>query len=219
MIDQVSLTTSTLLSTESNICFNDELLVSQSVIVVEGAGCPEVNGEYTFVSMKVNAGYYHRIGVYLDKPANFTLYKCTVQNNGSQWFISVTPDGQEPGTKFDTDFYYALPRQNVQFELLPPTQWQLLNNGTGISKLPAPQVKIISPILPQLPEGLVEMAPPGPPGPGQAHGSGSGHGHGPSIDSDSDHEDNSLALQDDDPLNLDSEYPSPGGSPHHGYVE
>ena len=61
------------------------------------AGLPCTNGVYKFVQFKNNAGYFNRIGEWEGKKVNFTLYKCTVNNGGFQWFISITPDGSEPG--------------------------------------------------------------------------------------------------------------------------
>ncbi len=171
---------------------NDEFLTMNTVVQVNGAGSVEVNGDYVFCSIKSGAGSYKRLGEYLGREVTFYLYKCNVQNNGSQWFISITPEGMEPGTKHDTDFYYALPKSSV--ELLPPTSWMVLSNMSS-SKPPPPIVRCVTPALPPLPDDIVfDEAPP--------------------PESDSDHEGSSSALQDDDLINEESYANTPGNSPH-----
>ncbi len=117
-------------------------------MVVEGAGSQEVNGEYKFVDIKSNAGSFRRDGIFQGQPVKFTLYKCSVQNSGFQWFISITPEGHEPGTRHDIDFYYALCKHGHD-ALLPPTAWGQLNNAST-SRLPVPTVKCISPEPPDI---------------------------------------------------------------------
>ena len=85
----------------------DAYVVSHTTVEVSKGIRPEVNGIYNFVAFKQNAGYYSRLGSYDGNPALFTLYKCTVNNGGYQWFISVTPEGLEPGTNRDVDFYFS----------------------------------------------------------------------------------------------------------------
>lgn len=97
-----------------------------------------MNGEYTFKDIKANAGYYDRIGEYHGKPARFTLYKCSLKNGGYQWFISTTPDGHEPGTSHDTDFYYC--HAKLQ-DKIPPTNWHR-TQGTH-TRDPPPQVRFV----------------------------------------------------------------------------
>jgi hypothetical protein len=58
-------------------------------------------------------------------------------------FISITPEGFEPGTNKDTDFYYALIKQDTQAMILPPTTWAVLNKAT--SKHPVPTVTLLNP--------------------------------------------------------------------------
>ena len=84
----------------------------------------EVNGVYAFAALKTGAGYYRRQVEVGGHEVAFTLYKCSVNNGGSQWFISTTPDGLEPGTNKDTDFYYGLSKQDFVGNVLPPRQFQ-----------------------------------------------------------------------------------------------
>jgi hypothetical protein len=76
---------------------NEDNAVRNTVCKVEGAGVPEVNGEYKFNSLKHDSGFYIRRADYNGKPAKFTLYKCSLSNGGFQWFISITPEDMEPG--------------------------------------------------------------------------------------------------------------------------
>lgn len=123
-------------------------------MIVENAGMKEVDGEYTYKGMKFHSGMFARSGVFEDKQVIFTLYKCNIVSNGYQWFISITPEGEQPGTKLDIDFYYALSKANI--ELLPPTSWFALQNS-AVSKLPAPTVRCESPVVPDMPDSLLRL--------------------------------------------------------------
>ena len=76
---------------------NEDNAVKNTICKVDGAGVPEVNGEYKFHSIKHDAGFYIRRAEYNGKAAKFTLYKCSLSNGGYQWFISITPEEMEPG--------------------------------------------------------------------------------------------------------------------------
>ena len=109
------------------------------IVRLEGAGVPEINGDYHFTELKNHAGYYSRTGPYRDKEmVKYTLYKCSLRNGGFQWFISITPDNLEPGTTHDIDFYYATAK--VQ-DYLPPMQW--LKLSAQQSRDPPPKVTFI----------------------------------------------------------------------------
>ena len=139
---------------DSQLTFNEDYIVRNTRVIVEGAGAEEVNGEYTYKGIKFYSGLFTRAGVYEDKPVTFTLYKCNVHSNGYQWFISITPEGQQPGTNHDTDFYYALCKASM--ELLPPVTWGTLQ-VPAVSKSPAPTVRCESPILPDMPDSLFRL--------------------------------------------------------------
>jgi hypothetical protein len=108
------------------------------MVVVEGAGKGEVDGEYTFMTLKNNAGSFERRGMHNGLLSRFTLYKCSLKNGGFQWFISLTPDGQEPGTTQDIDFYYAIAKNT---DKLPGGHWSCLSSTLPLE--PAPRVECI----------------------------------------------------------------------------
>ena len=186
---------------ESPMTINDDYILRNTRVIVEGAGAPEVNGEYTYRGVKFHSGMFSRPGVYEDKQVTFTLYKCNVHANGFQWFISITPEGEQPGTNHDIDFYYAHTKMNV--ELLPPTTWGILQ-APAVSKLPAPIVRCESPILPEMPDSLLRLV--------------DTAAIATTMDeSDSDQDDLSSMLPDDllnDGLQDDSLSNTPLGSPH-----
>ena len=113
-------------------------MIKYTEVEVSNAGLPFVNGVYRFVNFKSNAGSFSRIGLYEGNTANFTLYKCSVNNGGFQWFISITPDGTEPGSSKDTDFYFCQASQDLLGNTLPPKQFQALQSDTLVE--PGPQV-------------------------------------------------------------------------------
>jgi hypothetical protein len=128
-----------------------------STVRVENAGVPEVSGLYTFVNIKCNAGFYCKRDVYEGRDVRFTLYKCSVNNGGFQWFISITPEGCEPGTTKDTDFYFAYAKNEVYGNVLPPRQFNPLQANQG--KEPGPAVFVD---LPQREELDLAATIPGP---------------------------------------------------------
>lgn len=113
--------------------------MSSTVVVVEGAGVPEVDGEYLFAAVKNSAGQYERRGPYGDVPdARFAMYKCSLKNGGFQWFLSITPPSMDPGTTQDLDFYYATAKAA---DKLPSAHWHSMNIST--TRPPAPRVECI----------------------------------------------------------------------------
>jgi hypothetical protein len=114
------------------------IVVRNTEVEVVNAGLPCVNGIYQFVSFKYNAGYFSRIGLWEGNTVNYTLYKCSVNNGGFQWFISITPEGSEPGTSKDTDFYFCQASQDPLGNTLPPKPFQALQSGTAYE--PGPSV-------------------------------------------------------------------------------
>jgi hypothetical protein len=138
---------------DSNLTENEEYIIKGSTVFVENAGMPEVNGEYQFSGIKSNAGMFTHQSTFQGKDVVFNLYKCSVINGGFQWFISIVPDGMEPGTNNDIDFYFALSKNDTLTSMLPPTNWSTLQNKPT-SRSPAPHVKTIAP---QEPNEYVEM--------------------------------------------------------------
>ncbi len=127
-------------------CLADDLLteneyraVCNTLVLVEGGGLAEADGEYSFATVKNSAGQYERRGAYEDQEdARFTMYKCSLKNGGYQWFLSVTPDGVEPGTSQDIDLYYA---QAKFADKLPCSAWHAMNSVPN--KQPPPRVECI----------------------------------------------------------------------------
>lgn len=135
------------------------ILVKNTEVEVSNAGVPAVNGIYRFVNFKNNAGHFNRIGTYEGNAVNFTLYKCTVNNGGFQWFISITPDGIEPGTAKDTDFYFCQASQEPLGNTLPPRAFQPLQAGTLFEPGPhvvckKPSDEYITEVLRTVPSGV-----------------------------------------------------------------
>ena len=116
---------------------NDEILMRETVVVVTGAGVPEVNGEYSFRCTIYGAGCFQKIGTYMGQPANFTIYKWKMKNKDHHWFISKTPEGKEPGTE-DIDFYSVLFDVRSRDPLFPPKKWDV----KGEQNSPAPTVTL-----------------------------------------------------------------------------
>jgi len=185
--------------------------VRNTVVLVENAGVPEVNGEYHFTDVRFNAGFYTRRGLYNNKEVQFTLYKCSLKNGGFQWFLSITPDGMEPGTSNDQDFYYALAKPQ---DKLPAIYWLRMNpDPQRISRDPAPSVTCLRPDLhDELPVH------------GQGHGHSSSH-HGlpppprmddvlPGDSSDSDKDSSYMIVGDD---NVDDSFVSSSTDPRDYY--
>jgi hypothetical protein len=56
----------------------------------------------------------------------YCVYRCPVRSDNMQWFLSAVPDGTDPGTSKDVDFFYQHhDRQcrSLMGTLLPPVQW------------------------------------------------------------------------------------------------
>lgn len=125
---------------------NEEALIKETIVVVSGAGVPEVNGEYHFREFGAyGAGSYYRVGTYMGKPAYFTIYKWKMKNRDFHWFISKTPEGKNPGTAEDIDFYSVLFDDRLREPYLPPKKWDLRNNDQH-SKPPTPTVLMKYPL-------------------------------------------------------------------------
>lgn len=123
----------------SQLTENEDSMIRSSVMVVDGAGAPEVNGTYRFKDIRCNAGYYFRVGQFEGKTANFTLYKCSLKSGGFQWFLSITPEGASPGTTNDIDFYFAA---STPQDRIPSQFWSRMQ-PSNVSKDPPPRVQCV----------------------------------------------------------------------------
>jgi ubiquitin carboxyl-terminal hydrolase 9/24 len=80
-----------------------------SHITVEDAGNPVVNGIYVQCGVFENAFRYVRNGVLWNYSRHqFNILLCNVSNNTKYWYISIVPNGGNPGTSSDIDFYTTL---------------------------------------------------------------------------------------------------------------
>lgn len=97
-------------------------------IRVSNAGNTDVNGLYVRDGRCEGVDKYSRNGEFKNKKCRFSLFKCNVSNNTQHWYISVVPDGRDPGTVQDTDFYSA--SVTAEYENLPPPGgWNKCNEG------------------------------------------------------------------------------------------
>ncbi len=95
---------------------------------VSNAGNTDVNGLYLRDGHCEGVVKYSRFGMFKNKECKFALFKCNVSNNTQHWYISVVPDGREPGSSLDTDFYSA--SVTAEYENLPPSGgWNKCNEG------------------------------------------------------------------------------------------
>jgi hypothetical protein len=88
---------------------NPAVLINElkhTTVQVSGAGEPAVNGNYRFSRLlDHNTALYKRNAVFRNKKVTFQIYRCRMDNQAYQWFISIVPAGREPGTNDDEDFY------------------------------------------------------------------------------------------------------------------
>jgi hypothetical protein len=115
----------------SSLTEDEEVLVRNTIVRLEGAGTAHINGDYVFENVKHGAGYYSRTSANPNTGTvtRYTLYKCSLQNGGYQWFLSITPAGVEPGSKQDVDFYFAMAKSS---DRLPPlTGWAKISPSAG----------------------------------------------------------------------------------------
>ena len=124
---------------------------------------------------KWKCGLYTKPGHYKGEEVSFTLYKCNVNNGSYHWFICITPEGCEPGSTKDTDFYYALAPDGINSVMPPETWYAFPSTQKPQSRAPAPTVRIFNGA------GALAAGPMSPPPPAAVHAgpevAGSGLGH------------------------------------------
>jgi hypothetical protein len=115
---------------------NYALLDRPTYIEVEGAGNPVVNGIYVQEGILEGARRYVRNGVLWNNSRHqFNIFLCNVSNNEKYWYISIVPNGGNPGTSLDIDFYTA-PSTESSMTVAATLDW----TKTGEGRDPAPQV-------------------------------------------------------------------------------
>jgi len=121
-----------------------------AVLTLSGAGVPEVDGEYTFVSFRKQAGCFRREGTWKDGELyTFSIYLCPVTSNqggvgdDSQWFVTAAPRGSLFNSKEDIDLYYGRVNKDwlaIEGRILPPVLTALHEKGPNYTIVPAPRV-------------------------------------------------------------------------------
>ena len=106
--------------------------------IVQGAGHEAVNGEYHRVDNFEGACRFSRKGRHNGNIALFSIFMCNVSDSTQHWYISVVPNGSNPGTCNDIDFYSA-PVGNGQCDVPPAHGW--LKAGEGID--PSPTIEFL----------------------------------------------------------------------------
>ena len=92
-------------------------------IVVDGAGCLNVNGRYDRDGSHEGSPKYRRTVQNNGQSFDYTIYKYHDRSDGTScWFISIVPEGSRPGTFRDTDLYSAPTRQSGS-DLPPLDGW------------------------------------------------------------------------------------------------
>jgi ubiquitin C-terminal hydrolase len=106
---------------------------------VIGAGCDDVNGEYSYTSSDSN-----EFGIYVKPPHRpgsqpISLFRCLMKSKSFSWFISFVPPGHTPGTNRDVDYYEH--RSEAYEDHEPqPTGWVNASASGSFNMLPCPTV-------------------------------------------------------------------------------
>ena len=119
-------------------------------VTVQGAGSDVVNGTYAANGKEVDGAPVWVLA--REDPATGStvalhLYRCALSNGMRRWYISVPPEGEDPGTMRDLDYYYA-PSQaaptvggGLATEHMPPsTGWQVSVSEVPAAAEPPPRV-------------------------------------------------------------------------------
>jgi len=106
----------------------NEKLLRKTMVVVSGAGTPEVNGDYRFKKLNNKAGFYTRRGEYQGREVDFCVFKCKMTCGTFQWFLSIlAPGNSDSDSDDDRDFYEA---EAEAKDKLPPSEWTCIKLGT-----------------------------------------------------------------------------------------
>ncbi len=81
--------------------------VQERYIWVSNAGNAQVNGRYERDGFYQGVAKYSRNGWYRGQRCKYWLYMDRVSSWSREWFISAIPNGVEPGTDPDLDFYFV----------------------------------------------------------------------------------------------------------------
>jgi hypothetical protein len=111
-----------------------EQLMNQEVLI-ENAGTSMINGVYTPICMYDGAMMYKKGIEWEGRRQTITLFRCIVRGNQKQWYMSFVPEGSEPGTSIDTDYYMAAECEDTP-DLPPRRGWTEAEEGAA----PPPQL-------------------------------------------------------------------------------
>lgn len=110
------------------------------MIVVEGAGIPEINGRYARRGSNDGVPMYRMNAAYDGSDVEFTLFRCKLTDNSRRWYISIVPPNARPGTSRDVDYYTAVP--DTKGGDGPPTErWMCIPGGAAARSSSAPTVR------------------------------------------------------------------------------
>jgi hypothetical protein len=105
------------------------------VVTVSGAGVIELNGEKKKKKILDEAASFEKASMYDGKLTVFCLYRCRMNDNTHNWYISIPPKDSDPGTGADIDFYTAPSQYDRLYPLddrLPPkTTWSKCRGSSG----------------------------------------------------------------------------------------
>ena len=115
------------------------LQLEYTYLTVEGAGNPEVDGNYSFKEIFKGAGWYEKdadgvLGA--SSGYQFSVFKCPVEPNSQAWFISKTLIGKKPGTQDDLDYYSANPSDEALSYPEPNLVWEVVDRNFGADPVP-----------------------------------------------------------------------------------
>ena len=108
---------------------------SRLQITIQGSGTPAVDGVYNRGELVSNAWRFAKRGRWNDKDCTFYILQWPLKMDTRYWYICIVPDGQDPGSMSDLDFYKA----SVQGDCLripPKTGWKTAKDG----KDPSPEL-------------------------------------------------------------------------------
>ena len=114
-------------------------------VVVEGAGSPEVDGQYNFREIFKGAAWYERDALPQSHGYQYSIYKCPVEPNTQNWFLSKTLIDKKPGTDADIDYYSAAPFDEAVGYPEPGLLWETCGDANcGVEPCPTISVHVLN---------------------------------------------------------------------------
>jgi hypothetical protein len=95
-------------------CSSCCLSQSPTTVIVNGAGCQEVDGEYAKLGrLEENAAVYMRTGLRNGAKTDYYIMLSPMCSNEYSWYICCTTDGKVPSGPSDIDFYRVFESENL----------------------------------------------------------------------------------------------------------